>query len=277
MVALEEELARLLGDRESGASEIEGRLAALLLAAPDADLSEAVRSLPGRLAATFPQMANLADLAEELEAAVPAGPAALRERLVRRRDARRSAIGAIADALERRLPAGDLLVFTLSKSGTVTGVLLDLARRGRRLNALVAESRPGGEGARLARELGEHGIRSRVCDDLLLLSLVPPDAAVRRPPGYTGSTVVIVGTDAIHPDALVNKVGTRALLDIARASGVPAFVLGTAAKVRRDPAPKALGSLFEPIPAAGLDVLTEEAAAFGESSGAPVDSVRTGH
>jgi len=109
----------------------------------------------------------------------------------------------------------------------------------------------------MARDLAERGIRARACDDFLLLSLVPPEAAPRRPPGYSGHPVVLVGADAVHPDALVNKVGTRALLDTARRAGVPAFVLASSSKLRKENAPRALGSLFETIPVDDLVILTE--------------------
>ena len=163
------------------------------------------------------------------------------------------------------LPKGPLLVFTLSKSGTVASVLQDLAAAGRPLCVLVAESRPGAEGARMARELADRGIRTRTCDDFLLLSLVPPEAAPRRPAGYVGNSVVLVGADAVHPDGLVNKVGTRALLDTSRRAGVPAFVLATRSKLRKESAPTALGSLFETIPREEIIVLTESGPAATDS------------
>lgn len=164
----------------------------------------------------------------------------------------------LSEVVSKLLPEGDLLVFTLGKSGTVTRVLNDLWESGRRLSVLVAESRPGAEGVRLAQELAERGIRARTCDDFLLLSLVPKEAAPRRPPHYHGAPVVLVGADAVHPDALVNKVGTRALLETAQRAGVPAFVLATTAKLHAEKAPAVLGSLFEAVPRGGLTILTEE-------------------
>jgi translation initiation factor 2B subunit (eIF-2B alpha/beta/delta family) len=238
---------------------VEGQLLEALAAASPSDVDGVVASLPVRLRERFPQMANLMALARELEPIGAAGePAiALAALVARRREERRTSGERLYSVLLPHLPAGDLLVFTLSKSGTVASVLGDLHRAGRRLCVLVAESRPGAEGARLARELSESGIRCRACDDLLLLSLVPPEAAPRRPAGYLGSPVVLVGADAVYVDALVNKVGTRALLETARHAGVPALVLATVSKLRPDEAPKGLGSLFETIPRDGTLILTE--------------------
>ncbi len=200
------------------------------------------------------EMADLAPNGHEVPGTAEAFRSILRRRLEAGVPERRR----LSEVVAPLLPPGDLLVFTLSKSGTVSTVLADLFEAGRRLAVLVAESRPGAEGARMARELAERGVRARAVDDFLLLSLVPGEAAPRRPPHYVGSPVVLVGADAVHPDALVNKIGTRALLETARHAGVPAFVLATTAKLRAERAPAVLGSLFETVPRAGLTLLTEE-------------------
>jgi len=258
---VEETVENILSDRVSGASEIETRtlevLSGLPDGAPEAELSE----ITDRLLETFPQMANIQELAAEIQRVLAEEPARaatlLREMAVRRLSEQRQKERRLSDVVVPLLPPGDLLVFTLSKSGTVLSVLEDLHGAGRRLAVLVAESRPGAEGARMARDLAERGIRSRACDDFLLLSLVPPEASARRPPGYAGAAVVLVGADAVHPDALVNKVGTRALLETARHVKVPAYVLASSAKLRSENAPRALGSLFETIPRDEVVVLTE--------------------
>jgi translation initiation factor 2B subunit (eIF-2B alpha/beta/delta family) len=257
-------LEKVLADAESGASEIEERVLELLRGASPEEASALLATLPERLLEVFPQMANLQNLAKELEqfrekdaSAGADAAASLRTLLERRIEERRRGAERLSHVLIPLLPRGELLVFTLSKSGTVATVLEDLLRAERRLAVLVAESRPGAEGARMARDLAERGIRARACDDFLLLSLVPPEAVPRRPPGYSGHPVVLVGADAVHPDALVNKVGTRALLDTARRAGVPAFVLASSSKLRKENAPRALGSLFETIPVDDLVILTE--------------------
>lgn len=262
---MDDAVEKVLADAESGASEIEEKVIQALRSADPAGAQQLLATLPARLEETFPQMANVQDLARDLEKLAhdrdrlsePQAAEALRELLERRIDDKHAGAERLSHVAIPLLPKGDLLVFTLSKSGTVASVLEDLRRADRRLAVLVAESRPGAEGARMARDLAERGIRARACDDFLLLSLVPPEAAPRRPPGYGGHPVVLVGADAVHPDGLVNKVGTRALLDTARRAGVPAFVLASSSKLRTESAPRALGSLFETIPLEDLVVLTE--------------------
>jgi translation initiation factor 2B subunit (eIF-2B alpha/beta/delta family) len=268
---VEDAVEKILADRVSGASEIETRTLELLSELPDATEGRELTELTERLLETFPQMANIQELVAEIQRAIGEDPAraiaSLREIAARRLAEQRQKERRLSDVVAPLLPEGDLLVFTLSKSGTVLSVLEDLHAAGRRLAVLVAESRPGAEGARMARDLAERGIRSRACDDFLLLSLVPPEAAPRRPPGYVGSPVVLVGADAVHPDALVNKVGTRALLETASHVKVPAYVLASSAKLRSEEAPRALGSLFETIPRHEVVVLTERGREPGGEGG----------
>lgn len=257
----------ILADRVSGASEIESRVLSNLEGLADTDRSSVLDTLPDRLLETFPQMANLRTLAEELRQLVrePASTEAVRAFVTKRVADKARRELRLSHVVTPLLPSGDLLVFTLSKSGTVSAVITDLIAAGRRVAVLVAESRPGGEGARFARELGDKGVKCRACDDFLLLSLVPKEAASRRPPGYTGSPVVLVGADGVHPDALVNKIGTRALLETARLAEVPAFVLASSTKIRNEASPRVLGSLFEAIPRYGTLVVSE----LGVLGGAP--------
>lgn len=249
---------------DGGLGQIEGSLLTALQDVTDAEAARILQSLPERLVAAFPGTENVKELAREMADLAPDGEQtpgtaeAILSVLRRRMEGTTPERRRLSEVVAPLLPPGDLLVFTLSKSGTVQSVITDLHESGRRLAVLVAESRPGAEGARMARELAERGIRTRAVDDFLLLSLVPKEAAPRRPPHYAGSPVVLVGADAVHPDGLVNKIGTRALLETALRAGVPAFVLATTAKLRSDRAPAVLGSLFETVPRSELTVLTEE-------------------
>ncbi len=265
-------LEAVLKDRVSGASEIEMKVLECLAELPEGKVSEVLLELPERLRGAFPEMANVARLAGELRAFRENGARVdgreracsfptLIARIAREQAAR---VKSLSGALAPLLPAGDLLVFTLSKSGTVATVLGDLQASGRRVSVLIAESRPGGEGLSMARELVGRGLKTRVLDDFLFLSLIPPEAASRRPAGFAGPPVVLVGADAVHPDGIINKVGTRALLDSARQGGVPAFVLVSSSKVRSEKRPGTLGSIFESVPLDAARVVSEEGPMEGE-------------
>lgn len=102
----------------------------------------------------------------------------------------------------------DSVFMTHSASSTVRSVIDGLAFR-----LLATASEPGGEGRRMAAELGitcveDEDVPSRVAD----------------------VAAVVVGADAVGSEAFVNKVGTRALAQAARESSTPLFVVAESYK-----------------------------------------------
>ncbi len=114
-------------------------------------------------------------------------------------------------------------VYTLSRSHTVEGVLIAVARDRAHttpLRMIVSESRPGSEGVALAHALVEAGAVVTLASDAACASLMEEAA------------LVIVGADAIRADgSLVNKVGTRSLALTAHALGKPVYALAESFKV----------------------------------------------
>ena len=165
------------------------------------------------------------DAASAVEAANPSMASLYNVALLVRRACAVGGDGLLASAARRmlyymgeareRLRLGALEAFprgtrvaTLSYSSAVEAVLLEVRRY---LGwVVVFESRPGGEGAALARVLRGAGVRVTLA----------PDAAMRA---YLGSVdMVLVGADTVTRDGcLVNKVGTRLAALAARDSGVP--------------------------------------------------------
>lgn len=126
---------------------------------------------------------------------------------------------------EAAAAAADLLstaedgVLTLSRSGTVQATIAQMDAP-----VVIAESRPGGEGLAVGRELAD-GTR-----DVTVI----PDAAVASALTEAGPQVdaVVVGADAVRPDgSVVNKVGTRGLCIASDREGVPTFVVTARDKV----------------------------------------------
>jgi hypothetical protein len=94
---------------------------------------------------------------------------------------------------------GDWLM-TFSYSGTVREVLIALSKR-RNIRVTVAESLPGGEGRQFAKLLSESGIEAEVIHDSTIIARMElVDAA-------------ITGADSLTPHGLVNKVGTRIMVE----------------------------------------------------------------
>lgn len=196
------QLDALARDRRRGAAEL--ALAALPVLG---NLSKAQRRQAARtLIKAHPAMATLRWLDAQLEAG--ADP----ERLVRH---------LILAAGEASCHAADLIgkrstVMTHSASSAVERAF-HAARRPFRI--IATESRPNAEGARFARRLATLGFE---------VTLIP-DASVSL--WIARANVVFVGADAITPDGLVNKVGTRLLALAAREAGIPFFAVCTSDKI----------------------------------------------
>lgn len=123
----------------------------------------------------------------------------------------------IAAEAQRILPRG-IVVATISFSSNVYTVL---SEAGRKLGkTVVLESRPGGEGVLLARELARRGIE---------VSLVP-DAAMHL--FLRDVDLIMVGADTVTWDAcLYNKVGTRLLAEAGKRREIPVVGVFEAYKI----------------------------------------------
>lgn len=130
----------------------------------------------------------------------------------------------IADRLVRVLPSRGR-VLTLSYSSTVTGVLKELKRRGKRLEVVVMESRPMLEGRRTAQELARARIRTTLVADAALGEYTRKvDAAV-------------VGADAVYGDgSVVNKIGTFPVAVSCHELLKPLFVVAHSSKITTEQA-----------------------------------------
>jgi translation initiation factor eIF-2B subunit delta len=167
----------------------------------------------------------------------------------------------------RRSLLGASIIHTYSASSTVRSALLSHAETGAWFQVVLSESRPGGEGARLAVALAERGIPVRLGIDAWLWGAIEEEG------------LLLLGADALLPTAWVNKIGTGALADRARSKGVPVIVCADTSKwlppalaalprvYDRDPgeivfrAPAALEAVnvyFEDVPYAALDKLVTE-------------------
>lgn len=133
-------------------------------------------------------------------------------------------------------------VLTLSRSASVYRSFVGLPRSRRPREVIVLESRPGGEGRLLARDLRKRGVAARLV----------PDA---EGPDWVGAVDrVIIGADSIYADgSVVHKVGTRPLALAAHRHGTPVLVLsGISKSVPRRSAPDRLPPLFDLTPARAI-------------------------
>ena len=207
---------RAASDRRSGASEI-GSAGAEAIAEMEPDDARKAALL---LVDGHPTMAPLWRLASEVLTGPSPGDAAARFMQLLGSD------GPAADALSGALTPW---VLTISYSSSVVRAL-----RGRSRLAMVTcmESRPGGEGTRMAETVSAFA-NARVLPDAEALAQVP-------------GGVVVAGCDALTPAAVVNKVKTRALAEAARERGVPCYAVAGWSKFVPDTVP--VDDAFEPTP-----------------------------
>ncbi|MFB3132734.1 MAG: initiation factor 2B, partial [Rhodothermales bacterium] len=117
-------------------------------------------------------------------------------------------------------------VFTLSRSGTV----LDALRQADPPPTMIviAESRPGGEGAEVADELAREGRNVMLVPDTVLLQLFEQERV----------DVALVGADTVLPSGgVVNKVGTHLAALAAKQHHLPFYVASASDKVSTDDEP----------------------------------------
>ena len=207
---LREAIEALARDTESGASELVGQAVDILGRAGQRGrdtLVEAARGVCYAQPAMAPMWnAAIAALADE---ATPGTFARFTYRLQRAPAAlRRLAIAELAPDASQ-----PLRIVTCSFSGSVAGVLLELARSCE-LTVACAEGRPRYEGRRLAAMLAASAQVEFFTDAALSLAL-------------REATALVVGADAVTPEWFLNKVGTLSLAAAAARNGVPVFVLGT--------------------------------------------------
>jgi translation initiation factor 2B subunit (eIF-2B alpha/beta/delta family) len=204
----EARIATIASDRESGASEILVEAIAILR---DALASgEPIRPIARGLSRAQPSMASVWNAT--IEALVADDGAARLEQFATRVT---RAPEAMARYAAEALPDAPMLrLVTISFSGSVAHVLEVLHRR-RKMRVACSESRPALEGRRLASRLAGLGIPVTCYSD----------AAIGQALG--SADAVIVGADAVGPEWVLNKSGTRMLAAAAMQQGIPVYVVAS--------------------------------------------------
>jgi len=103
-------------------------------------------------------------------------------------------------------------ILTLSSSSTVR-MALERNGRERSIRAICLESRPMSEGAHLARHLSEAGIQVTYAVDAAAGSLIHD------------ADLILLGGDSLGDRGVVNKLGSLALVSLARDRDIPVHIL----------------------------------------------------
>ena len=219
--AILDRIRELAADRTSGAAELALRAAELLSIARTEELREAARAL----LSAQPAMASVYNAAQ----AALAGR--LEQFVARLRCSGEVIAGRAAEHVRGKV------VLTHSFSSTVVHAL----QQGIPKRVICTESLPGGEGGRTAA---------------LLHGEVIADAAVYS--ALSDADIVLVGADAVTPDAVINKVGTAMVALAARERGKPAWVLCGLDKFVSSEWKPRLGDLFEATPRAWFSGIIDD-------------------
>jgi len=113
-------------------------------------------------------------------------------------------------------------VITLSRSGTVLGILQLWHQQNKKLKVVVCESRPKFEGRLMAKDLASEGINVELISDAMMGLYIPKiDAA-------------IIGADVILNNGnTVNKVGSKALALLCKEYKKPLYVVTAKSKLSK--------------------------------------------
>lgn len=231
-MSISELLQRLRDDNTSGASTLLDRAVDILDTFAGAeqprfqdhdDFRQALAALLREVMAAQPSMAPMINLAQQaLQACPAAAPATaasehLRQALTAFRQHMHQSTAALCRQVVAILPSL-ATVLTYSNSSTVVTALQQAHEQGRVGRVLLSESRPACDGRPEAQALLQHGIEVEYTIDMALFERLAE------------AQVVLVGADAVFPHGLVNKLGTRALAQIARLQHVPMYSLSTTSK-----------------------------------------------
>lgn len=272
-----EDLEALAADRRRGAAEIARSLLGWCEAWGGSN-GPHHRQVAGELtriarsqAAMAPILRIANDLLLEIERREDAGDdGSVRRGVGKAAGAWRRRLTAAAESLGlhlRRALEGASTIYTYSASSTVRSALHAHHVAGNWFRVVLSEARPGNEGSALARELAERGVPVRFGTDAWLWNAMEDEG------------MFVVGADGLLSMRWINKIGTAALAERARANGVPVVVAADTSKwlppalasiprnYDRDPAelvagpPKAMevaNPYFEEIPYTSIDHLITE-------------------
>ena len=226
----------LRGNTTDGAARLARRaismLRAQIAASPTADLAGRTRSCANTLAIARPSMAAIGNLMRHWMATFAWPDEHFRCRAIAHCDAiLMSADRALDETVERArrrlaaLPTGSA-VLTHSASSTVRAAVAGLP-----VELAVTASEPGGEGRRLAAELG--------------VPCIEDGDAVTSVAGFDA---LVVGADAVGSKHFVNKVGTLSLASAAQSAGTPFYVVAESYKWVSQGRPVVDEAAFETVP-----------------------------
>lgn len=208
-------------DREHGAGQITAHAAKALddaahAGVPERPIMDALRELVRGQRAMAPVLRMASDLAEAMRRG---GAEAFHEAAHRWVEELDSAGKRFREALVASPPPKGVWAFHSFSSSVLSGAAA-LAEEGLLGEAVVGESRPGGEGRQTARRLADLGWHVRFVPDARLADLILQRRVER----------LVIGCDAWDESVMINKSGAGALAAVAALVGVEVEIWTTTHK-----------------------------------------------
>lgn len=225
-------LTDVVNDHESGASVVAQKVIKCVelfareqAEQPLAQFIEAVEDIAGQVLRAQPGMAQLTNFFNlifvTIENETSESTLSLSRKLAgeaKRFDERsKNALGKVAD-IGAGLIDDDAVVLVHSNSSNVFQIVKKACEEGKTFEAVCLESRPVNEGRVCAAELSKLGVPS----------LYVVDAAASK--GVERADLVLLGSDSLSENSLVNKVGSKAICLLAREDVVPCYAVGESNK-----------------------------------------------
>ncbi len=211
-----EEIAQLLNDREHGASWIQERLIDTLIRYGHELSSDTLHEISEAIRENFPAMVQMHHLASELSRIENDIPERLRETKEKFAGYHEEAHRKCVRILKRRQPKK---IATISFSSHVIRALIAYRKSGAIFSVTIGEGNPAREGQLAAEILRENGIRTYICKDENLARL------------SRKKDLIMIGSDAIGEEWLINKAGSYELVIYGALSKVPTLVCSSRDKV----------------------------------------------
>jgi translation initiation factor 2B subunit (eIF-2B alpha/beta/delta family) len=112
-----------------------------------------------------------------------------------------------------RLIKNGMIVYTHCHSTNVSKALIYAKKKGRKFEVYNTETRPLFQGRKTAKELAKKGIKVTTFVDSALLE------AIKK------SNLILLGADAILKSAVINKIGSGAIAELAHSHKKPLYVV----------------------------------------------------
>lgn len=141
----------------------------------------------------------------------------------------------ITSKLQEDLPDKKLTILTHSHSGVIIEVLTNLLSRGYLINVIQTASEPGGEGLIQATAVEQLGINVIIIKDEDLANYIDQ------------VDCCFLGVDQYDEKSFINKLGSKAIVELAEKFKKPVFVLGDSRK-KVDHIELETSDIFEKIP-----------------------------